>query len=106
IPNQDAAVIVARAGASVSFLSCDAQACHLQTQATNRHYPNVTASADGHWALLWTMDPQTPDEGAEGIVGVVDVSQLAAGTPVPIVERAAGRRDTNAFFRISNGQAA
>ena len=106
IPNQDAAVIVSRAGASVSFLSCDSQACHLQTQATNRHYPNVTASADGHWALLWTMDSQTPDEGAEGIVGVVDVSQLAAGTPVPIVERAAGRRDTNAFFRISNGQAA
>lgn len=105
VPGQDAAVIVARAGRMVSYLACDARACTLQSQATARHYPAVAVSGDGKWALLWTPDPAIPDQGAEGVVGVVDLQKLAAGTPAAIVERATGRRNTNAFFRMEQGVA-
>jgi hypothetical protein len=105
IPGTDAAVIVEHAGESVSFLSCSGTGCNLQSQRTARHYPGITVSGDGLWAILYTPDPQVPDEGAEGIVAIVNVAQLAAGAPAPIIERATGRRDTNAFFRMVGGVA-
>jgi hypothetical protein len=105
IPGQDAAVIVSRAGQSVSYLSCSSGNCTLQSQKTARRYPAASVSNDGQWAVLWTPDGQVPDQGAEGIVGIVNVAALQAGEPVPIVERAAGRRQTNVFFRSASGAA-
>jgi hypothetical protein len=106
IPGQDAAVIVSLSGQSVSYLSCVSGSCTVTSQRTARQYPAVTVSPDGQWALVWTPDGQVPADGVEGIVGVVSVAALAEGTPSPILERQAGRRETNVFFQTTaQGQA-
>jgi DNA-binding beta-propeller fold protein YncE len=105
VPNQDAVAVVSRGGASVSLLKVTENGTSLKTQKTTRKYPALSLSPDGKWAVLWTPDGTTPDAGAEGIIGLVDLTSLASGQPKAVLERAAGRRHTNVFFRQKNGVA-
>jgi len=97
----DRAVVLSRRGRAVSVL--DRGGTVLHSQPTARRFGAVSLAPDGRSALVWTPEGQDPDAGAEGIVGIVDVAALAAGTPAPIVERAAGRRHTDVFFRTKAG---
>lgn len=105
IPGRDAAVIVSRQGRAVSLLSLEDNQTVLRTQRTARRYPALTVSADGRWAVLWTPEGEEPDAGAEGIVALVDLTALATGETKAPLERAAGRRHTDVFFRLEQGVA-
>jgi hypothetical protein len=106
VPGKDAAVVLSRRGAALSYLARTEAGWSLATRHTPRRFDAVTLSPDGAVAVLWTPDGQVSDGGAEGIVGLADVAALAAGTPAPIRERAAGRRHTDVFFRMDGGAAA
>lgn len=103
VPDVDAAVVLSRRGAALTVLTATSAGRRLHSQKTPRHFGAVSLSPDGKWAVLWTPDGQPLDAGAEGLVGLVDVAALAAGTPAPVLERAAGRRHTDVFFRTEGG---
>jgi hypothetical protein len=106
IPGQEAAVILSRRGESLSYLALGPGGWTLAVQRTHRRYGALTLSPDGATAVLWTPDGEVPDGGAEGIVGIADVAALAAGAPVEVRERAAGRRHSAVVFRSEGGAAA
>lgn len=104
-PGADRVVIVSHHGRAVSVVDVEAAQTKLKSVSTPRRFPAVSLSPDGKWAVLWTPDGQPPDAGAEGIVGLVDVTALGAGEAPPVNELAAGRRHTDVFFRMQGAVA-
>lgn len=100
-PGADRVVIVSHHGKAVSVVDVGAERTTLTSVSTPRRFPALSLAPDGQWAVLWTPDGQSPDAGAEGIVGLVDVTALGAGEAPPVVQFAAGRRHTNVFFRMA-----
>ncbi len=105
VPGRDAAVILSRRGEAISLVRTDAAGTSLVIARTGRAYAALTLSPDGRWAVLWTPEGELPDAGAEGIVALVDLDALERGEASP-VERAAGRRHTDVFFRMAGPRAA
>ncbi|MDF1562307.1 MAG: hypothetical protein P1V51_04645 [Deltaproteobacteria bacterium] len=92
-------VVLSGRGEALSVVEPTLDPPRLLSQPVGRRFPALSLSPDGAWALLWTPDGHAIDAGAEGIVSLVDVDALAAGSPAPVLERAAGRRHTDVFFR-------
>lgn len=105
IPGEDAVLVLSRQGRALSLVVRTENAWHVRSQRLPRRFNAVSLSPDGKWAVLWTPDGQLPDAGAEGLVALASVDALAAGTPTEPLERAAGRRHTNVFFRALGGVA-
>ncbi len=70
--------------------------------ALDRRQDHLRLSPDGDWAVCFTDPNTSPDQGAEGIVTVVQLasSGTSAGTAF---DRAAGYRVSDVFFRSTAG---
>lgn len=101
IPDEEAALVLSEATRSLTFLDLEAGPS-AEVLRLARRYVAVDVSPDGAWAVLWTPDGVEPDEGAEGLVAVVDLDALAAGEGAA-VELAAGFRHTDVHFVAQGG---
>ncbi len=104
IPNTDSVAVVSREGKSLSIVSADEDGLARESVALGRRYAALEVAPDGRYAIVFTPDGVEPDEGAEGLVAIVDLEALARGEPSAPVEIAAGYRHTDVFFRVERGQ--
>jgi hypothetical protein len=105
IADTESVAVVSRAGKSLSVVGATPDALSRESVALGRAYAHVVVSPDGRYAVAYTPDGLEPDEGAEGLVAVVDLEALARGDDVAPAEVAAGYRHTNVFFRVERGLA-
>ncbi len=99
LPDRDAVAVVSREGRRLTLLASEDGEWKTFSLALERRFPSVSVCGEGRWAVLWTPDGTMPDAGAEGIVSIVDLSLLESGEEPLVVEKAAGRRHTDVFFR-------
>lgn len=103
LPGADAVLILSRSGRALTYLEPATRTLHVQQLV--REFARISIAPDGAHALLWNPDGTLPADGAEGILASIDTAALASGAPTPPIERAAGRRHTDLFFRSGSGDA-
>lgn len=99
LPGEDAALILSGAGRSLSLLHWSGGGPALHVQRIDRRFGAVAVDPTGARAILWNPDGSLPADGAEGVVGIVDLAALRDDAPAPIAELAVGRRHAAVFFR-------
>ncbi len=91
----DSAVILSRAGRALTIVSrASSGEITSRELRLRRRFTHLSVSRGGEYAVAWTGGDDVPDQGAEGLVTIVDLSGIEAP-----VEVAAGYRHTNVFFR-------
>ncbi|HEY0840191.1 MAG TPA: hypothetical protein VGD74_08395 [Vulgatibacter sp.] len=104
LPGEEAIVVLSRAGGAISLLSFD-DAPRLSIAPLPRRLSSLSLAPDGSWALAWTRDGEPLDSGVEGAVVLADLAAVRRGEAAAVVERVAGRRHTDVFFRSVGGAA-
>lgn len=104
VPNRDAVAVLSREGRSLGLLGVE-PTISLRSAPLPRRFGAQEISPDGRYALVYTPDGTTPDDGAEGLIAIVDLEALASGEAVAPIELAAGYRHTDVFFLLERGAA-
>lgn len=104
LPDRDAVAVISREGRTLTLLDGEGDGWSAEYLSLDRRYPAISVCPEGRWALLWTPEGESPDFGAEGIVGVVDLFAFGSEEGPKVVEKAAGRRHTDVFFRSEGGE--
>ena len=102
LPGRDVAIVLSREGRAVSAIVAEPSQVTLHVARLPRRFTALSVSPDGRFAVAWTRDGDIPDAGAEGLVAIVDLAALEAGTAEP-VELAAGYRHAELVFRTPQG---
>lgn len=96
VPGQEAVLVLSGATRALTWVDMDGGP-KVETLRLGRRYREVSVSPDGRWAVLWTPDGVTPEDGAEGLVAFVELAGLARGE-AQAIEVSAGFRNTDVHF--------
>ncbi len=98
IPGQEVALVLSGEARALTLVDLNAD-LRVETVRLPRRYRELSVSPDGNWAVLWTPDGVAPEDGAEGLISLVNLDALSRGQAEPI-EIAAGFRHTDVHFVV------
>ncbi len=96
VPDREVALVLSGAARALTWVDMEG-GTDVKILRLARRFHTLSVSSDGAWAVLWTPSGTVAEDGAEGLVALIDLDALSQGEPA-LVEIAAGFRHTDVHF--------